>query len=53
MIRLSSSHSVTIPESSSANDVQRAVNESMKIALGGLDKQARAELAKLDGIILP
>lgn len=53
MIRLSSSHSVTIPESSSANDVQRAVNESLKTALAGLDRQARAELAKLDGIILP
>ena len=53
MVRLSSSHSVTIPESSSANDVQRAVNDSLKIALAGLDRQARAELAKLDGIILP
>lgn len=53
MVRLASSHSVTIPESSSANDVQRAVNESLQTALAGLDKQARAELAKLDGIILP
>ena len=53
MIRLSSSHSVTIPESSSANDVQRAVNESVQTALAGLDSQARAELAKLDGVILP
>lgn len=53
MVRLSSSHSVTIPESSSANDVQRAVNESLQTALAGLDMQARAELAKLDGIVLP
>lgn len=53
MVRLSSSHSVTIPESSSANDVQRAVNESLQTALAGLDSQARAELSKLDGIILP
>lgn len=53
MVRLSSSHSVTIPESSSANDVQRAVNESLQTALAGLDRQARAELATLDGIILP
>lgn len=53
MIRLSSSHSVTIPESSSANDVQRAVNDSLAVALAGLDRQARNELAKLDGIILP
>ena len=53
MVRLASSHAVTIPESSSANDLQRAVNESLKAALAGLDRQARAELAKLDGIILP
>jgi len=53
MVKLSSSHAVTIPESSSANDVQRAVNEALKVALAGLDGQARKELAKLDGIILP
>ena len=53
MIRLAASHSVTIPESSSANDVQRAVNEAMQMAITGIDKQARAELAKLDNIVLP
>ena len=53
MIKLSSSHSVTIPESSSANDVQRAVNECLQVAIAGLDSQARAELAKLDNIVLP
>lgn len=53
MMKLSSSHSVTIPESSSANDVQRAVNECLQTAIGGLDSQARAELAKLDNIVLP
>lgn len=53
MVRLSSSHSVTIPESSSANDVQRAVNECLQTAIAGLDKQARVELAKLDNIVLP
>jgi hypothetical protein len=53
MIKLASSHSVTIPESSSANDVQRAVNDCLNKALAGLDKQARIELAKIDNVILP
>ena len=53
MIKLAASHSVTIPESSSANDVQRAVNECLNRALAGLDTQARTELAKLDNVILP
>ena len=53
MIKLSSSYSMTIPESSSANDVQRAVNECLQVAIAGLDSQARAELATLDNIVLP
>ena len=53
MIKLAASHAVTIPESSSANDVQRAVNECLNAALEGLDRQARIELAKPDNIILP
>ena len=53
MIKLAASHSVTVPESSSANDVQRAVNECLNRALAELDGQARAELAKLDNVILP
>jgi len=53
MIKLAASHAVTIPESSSANDVQRAVNECLSKALAGLDSQARTELAKLDNVILP
>ena len=53
MIKLAASHSVTIPESSSANDVQRAVNDCLNRALAGLDTQARTELAKLDNVILP
>jgi hypothetical protein len=53
MIKLASSHSVTIPESSSANDVQRAVNDCLNKALAGLDNQARIELAKIDNVILP
>jgi hypothetical protein len=53
MIKLASSHSVTIPESSSANDVQRAVNDCLNKALARLDNQARIELAKIDNVILP
>ena len=53
IIRLAASHSVTIPESSSANDVQRAVNACLNKALAGLDSQARTELAKLDNVVLP
>ena len=53
MIKLAASHAVTIPESSSANDVQRAVNECLNAALEGLDRQARIELDKLDNVILP
>ena len=53
MIKLAASHSVTIPESSTANDVQRAVNACLNEALAGLDSQARTELAKLDNVILP
>jgi hypothetical protein len=44
---------MTIPESSSANDVQRAVNECLQVAIAGLDTQARAELTALDNIVLP
>ena len=53
MIKLAASHAVTIPESSSANDVQRTVNECLNAALEGLDRQARIELDKLDNVILP
>ena len=53
MIKLAASHSLTIPESSSANDVQRAVNACLNSALAGLDSQARTELAKIDNVILP
>lgn len=53
MIRLAASHSVTISESSTANDVQRAVNACLNKALAGLDSQARTELAKLDNVVLP
>lgn len=53
MIKLAASHAVTIPESSSANDVQRAINECLNAAMDGLDRQARIELGKLDNVILP
>ena len=36
-----------------ANDVQAAINECLQAALVALDAQARAELAKIDSIILP
>ena len=52
-IKLSALHSVTVPESANANDVQAAINECLQAALVALDVQARTELAKIDGIILP
>ena len=52
-IKLSALHSVTVPESANANDVQAAINECLQTALMALDAQARAELAKIDSIILP
>lgn len=52
-IKLSALHSVTVPESANANDVQAAINECLQAALVALDAQARAELAKIDSIILP
>ena len=52
-IKLSALHSVTVPESANANDVQAAINECLRAALAALDAQARAELAKIDSIILP
>ena len=52
-IKLSALHSVTVPESANANDVQAAINECLQVALVALDAQARAELAKIDSMILP
>ena len=52
-IKLSALHSVTVPESANANDVQAAINACLQAALMALDAQARAELAKIDNIILP
>ena len=52
-IKLSALHSVTVPESANANDVQAAINECLQAAILALDAQARSELAKVDSIILP
>lgn len=52
-IKLSALHSVTVPESANANDVQAAINECLQAAILALDAQARSELAKVDAIILP
>ena len=49
---LSASHSITIRESATANEVNKVVNEAMKGALIRLDSQTRKELAKIDRIIL-
>lgn len=53
MVKLAASHSITVPESSTANDVQRAINDCLMGAIESLDRQARIEIAKLDGIVLP
>jgi len=53
MVKLAASHSITVAESSTANDVQRAINGSLMGAIEALDRQARIEIAKLDGIVLP
>ena len=51
-IKLSAVHSVTVAESATANDVQAAINDSLQAALAALDLQARAELSKVDNIVL-
>ena len=53
MIELSARHSVTIPESSSANDLNVAVQDALLVAVNLLDKQAREEIAKIPNIIVP
>lgn len=53
MIELSASHSVTIPESSSANDLNVAVQDALLVAVNLLDKQAREEIAKIPNITVP
>ena len=53
MIELSARHSVTIPESSSANDLNVAVQDALLVAVNLLDKQAREEVAKIPNITVP
>ncbi|MDB2390431.1 hypothetical protein N9X12_04340 [Alphaproteobacteria bacterium] len=53
MIELSARHSVTIAESSSANDLNIAVQEALLAAVNLLDKQAREEIAKIPNITVP
>lgn len=53
MANLRAFHSVTIPESSTANEYNAAVKETLLQALAALDQQARAELSKIELIILP
>ena len=52
-IKLRVSHSVTVPESATANDLQHAIQIVLVEALNKLDRQARVELAKINKITLP
>ena len=53
MVNLSANQSKTIPESSTPNEFDRAVKETLVLALSSLDNQVRAELKKIDNITLP
>ena len=53
MVNFSASQSKTIPESSTPNEFDKAVKETLLLALAALDRQAREELQKIDNIILP
>jgi hypothetical protein len=53
MAQIAANHAVTIAESASANDVQNAIQQALNGALASLDAQARAELGKINQIILP
>ena len=52
-LQLQADHSVTIPESASAVDLQNATQAALLGALTSLDKQARAELSQINNITLP
>mgnify|MGYP006268093569 CR=1 FL=1 len=52
-VDLSASHSITVRESANPNEVREALHKTLKGALLRLDVQARKELAKIEGIILP
>ena len=53
MVNLSASQSKTIPESSTPNEFDKAVKQTLLLALAALDRQAREELQKIDNVILP
>ena len=53
MIELSARHSVTIPESSTANELNNVVQEALLVTVDLLDKQAREEIAKIPNITVP
>jgi hypothetical protein len=52
-VELRADHSVTIPESATANDLQTAIQTALMGALITLDQQARLELGKINNIMLP
>ncbi len=52
-LQLQADHSLTIPESASTVDLQNAMQTALMGALTSLDRQARAELAQINNIILP
>ena len=51
MVNLSASQSKTIPESSTPNEFDKAVKETLLLALAALDRQAREELENIDNIV--
>ena len=53
MVNLYANQSKTIPESSTPNEFDRAVKETLLLALTALDSQLRDELTKIDNIVLP
>jgi len=53
LVQLQADHSVTIPESANTVDLQNAMQTALMGALTSLDRQARAELAQINNIILP
>ena len=52
-VQLRTDHYETIPESATATDLQNAIQSALMGALTALDQEARAELYKIDKIILP
>ena len=53
LVKLTASHSVTIPESASSNDLQNAIQSALLGAVVSLDHQVREELVQIDNVVLP